>query len=164
MRPSLYESEIVVPRPRPEVFAFFSDAANLQELTPTFLHFRLETPTPIAMAEGALIDYRLRVHRVPVRWRTRIAAWEPPRRFVDEQLRGPYRLWVHEHLFEEAESPPGTATRVIDRVRYAVPGGPLGTLADRLLVRRDVERIFAFRRQRLAERFGARGSDRRGQR
>lgn len=155
MRPRLYESEIVLPRPRPEVFAFFSDAANLQELTPAFLHFRLETPPPIAMAEGALIDHRLRVHRVPIRWRTRITAWEPPRRFVDEQLRGPYRLWHHEHLFEEVESPEGAAaTRVIDRVLYAVPGGPLGTLADRLLVRRDVERIFAFRRQRLAERFG----------
>lgn len=152
MRPRLFESEIVLPRPRPEVFAFFSDAANLQELTPTWLHFRLDTPPPIALAEGALIDYRLRVRGVPVRWRTRIAAWEPPRRFVDEQLRGPYRLWHHEHLFEEADG--GAATRVIDRVRYAVPGGPLGTLVDRLLVRRDVEKIFAFRRQRLAERFG----------
>jgi ligand-binding SRPBCC domain-containing protein len=163
MRPRLFESEIVLPHPRPEVFAFFADAANLQELTPPWLHFRLDTPPPIAMFEGALIEYRLRVHRVPVRWRTRITAWEPPRRFVDEQLRGPYRLWLHEHLFEEAESPDGAAaTRVIDRVRYAVPGGPLGILADRLLVRRDVERIFAFRRQRLAERFGARGSDRPG--
>lgn len=153
MRPRLFEIELVLPRPRAEVFAFFSDAANLQELTPARLHFRLMTPPPIAMAEGALIDYRLRVRGVPVRWRTRIAAWEPPHRFVDEQLRGPYRLWLHEHLFEEADG--GASTRVIDRLHYAVPGGALGTLVDRLLVRRDVEAIFAFRRERLAERFGA---------
>lgn len=152
MRPRLFESEVVLPHPRPEVFAFFSDAANLRELTPARLHFELVTPPPNAIAEGTLIDYRLRVRGVPVRWRSRIAAWEPPRRFVDEQLRGPYRLWHHEHLFEEADG--GVATRVIDRVRYAVPGGPLGALADRLLVRRDVEAIFAFRRERLRERFG----------
>lgn len=152
MRRRHFESEVVLPRPRPEVFAFFADAANLRELTPGWLHFRLDTPPPIALAEGALLEYRLRVRGVPLRWGTRIAAWEPPCRFVDEQLRGPFRVWHHEHLFEEADG--GAATRLIDRVRYAVPGGPLGAVVDRLLVRRDVERIFAFRTVRLRERFG----------
>jgi ligand-binding SRPBCC domain-containing protein len=98
------------------------------------------------MQKGCLIDYQLRVRGIPVRWRSEITAWEPPHRFVDEQRRGPYRLWMHEHVFEE--HPEGT--RVIDRVRYAVPGGQI---IDRLFVRRDIETIFAFRRQKLLQVF-----------
>ena len=142
-----FAAEQWLPRPRAEVFPFFADAANLERLTPPWLEFRILTPRPVAMREGALIDYRLRIRGVPVRWRTRIAAWEPPDRFVDEQVRGPYRLWVHEHLFVERDG--GTLCR--DEVRYAVPGG---ALVDRLLVRPDVERIFAWRRRALAELFG----------
>ena len=139
-----FAAEQWLPRPRAEVFPFFADAANLERLTPPWLSFRILTPRPVAMAAGALIDYRLRIRGVPVRWRTRIAVWEPPDRFVDEQLRGPYRLWVHEHTFAERDG--GTLCR--DQVRYAVPGG---ALVDRLLVRPDVERIFAWRRRALAE-------------
>ena len=142
-----FAAEQWLPRPRAEVFPFFADAANLERLTPPWLSFRILTPRPVAMAAGALIDYRLRIRGVPVRWRTRIAVWEPPDRFVDEQLRGPYRLWVHEHTFAERDG--GTLCR--DEVRYAVPGG---ALVDRLLVRPDVERIFAWRRQALADLFG----------
>ena len=102
------------------------------------------------MGVGALIDYRLRLHRVPLRWQSRIEAWESNRLFVDRQLRGPYRLWHHRHEFEDL----GGATLVRDRVRYALPLGPLGTLARRLLVARDLERIFEYRRQAVGRLLG----------
>ncbi len=142
MKPRLFQSELWLPRPLPEVFAFFADARNLQTITPAWLDFAMLTPGPIAMRPGALIDYRLRIHGFGVRWQTEITAWEPPHRFVDEQRRGPYKLWVHEHRFEAQAN--GTLVR--DSVRYAVPGG---WLVDRLFVRRDVARIFRFREQRL---------------
>jgi ligand-binding SRPBCC domain-containing protein len=138
---------IRLPRPRSEVFGFFSDAANLQELTPPWLRFRVLTAQPIAMRKGALIDYRIRLHGLPVGWKTEITAWEPPRRFVDEQLRGPYRLWVHEHSFEEIEG----GTLAGDFVRYSVPGG---AWVNRLLVARDLRAVFRYRHRRLQERFG----------
>jgi ligand-binding SRPBCC domain-containing protein len=140
-------TEIHLPRPREEVFEFFADAGNLQAITPDWLHFRILTPLPIEMRQGALIEYRLRLRGLPVRWKTEITAWDPPRRFVDEQLRGPYRLWVHEHTFQEADG----GTLVGDSVRYAVPGG---TLVDKLFVAREVRRIFAFRQERLRETLG----------
>jgi len=146
MRERRFESELWLPRPRAEVFPFFADAGNLERITPPWLSFSIATPSPIRMERGARIDYRLRVRGVPLRWRSQIAEWEPPRRFVDVQLRGPYRLWHHTHEFEEHDG--GTLCR--DRVRYAVWGG---SLVDRLLVRRDVEAIFAWRRQVLAELF-----------
>jgi hypothetical protein len=136
-----------LPRPRPEVFALFADAGNLQALTPGWLHFEILTPMPVEMRAGALLDYRLRLHGLPVRWNTGITAWEPPHRFVDEQLRGPYRLWVHEHTFQEVDG----GTLVGDYVRYAVPGG---TLVNKLFVAGEVGRIFAYRQERLRERFG----------
>lgn len=147
MRIYQLETSLWLPRSREEVFAFFADAFNLQDITPSFLDFRIETPPPIHMEAGTLIDYRLRIRRIPVRWHTRIARWEPPSLFVDEQLRGPYRLWIHEHRFEVE----GAGTRVRDRVRYAVPGGGL---VHRLLVRREVEAIFAHRTAALSRRFG----------
>lgn len=126
-----------------EVFNFYGDAHNLERITPPLLRFEVTTPRPIEMGVGTLIEYRLRLHRVPVRWRTRIEAWEPPRRFVDVQIKGPYSLWEHTHTFEE--DGPGT-TIIRDRVRYSIPFGPLGEIADRLLVRRDLGRIFDYRR------------------
>lgn len=145
----LLRTRIVLPGGPDAVFPFFADAANLEAITPPFLRFRIETPLPIAMAPGALIDYRLRLRGVPIRWRTRIAIWEPGARFVDEQLRGPYRLWRHEHLFEPTAD--GTGTVVSDAVRYAVPGG---RLAHRLVVERDLRRIFAYRQERVADLLG----------
>jgi ligand-binding SRPBCC domain-containing protein len=136
---------------RPEdVFAFFGDALNLEAITPPWLGFRVVTPQPIEMAPGTLIEYRLRLHALPIRWRTTIAAWDPPRRFVDVQLRGPYRLWHHTHDFEPA---PGGRTLMRDTVRYALPFGPLGAVAHRLLVRRDLARIFDFRQAEVARCF-----------
>lgn len=147
MRTCIYTSELWLPGLPEAVFPFFAEAANLERITPQWLSFRIVTPQPIEMSAGTLIDYRLRLHGVPLRWRTRIAVWEPPRRFVDEQIRGPYRLWVHEHLFEPSAD--GTLCR--DRVTYAVPGG---WLIDSLFVRREVERIFAFRRTALIRALG----------
>lgn len=142
-----------LPRPRPEVFAFFADAGNLEALTPPWLGFRILTPQPIALRPGALIEYRLRVHGIPVRWKTEITAWEPPDRFVDEQRRGPYRQWIHEHTFEDA---PGDGTFVHDRVRYQVP---FGRLANWLVVERDARTIFTYRTQALLRVFGGRAED-----
>jgi ligand-binding SRPBCC domain-containing protein len=129
-------------------FAFYADARNLEAITPPWLGFRVDAAPPELRA-GALIDYRLRLHGVPLRWRTRIAVWEPPHRFVDVQLRGPYELWEHTHTF--AAAGPG-AVEIGDRVRYRIPLGALGELAHRLFVRRDLQRIFDYRRAAVAER------------
>jgi ligand-binding SRPBCC domain-containing protein len=153
-RRHVLERTQILRRPRSEVFAFFSDARNLEAITPDFLRFRVVTPAPIPMAEGALIDYRLSLHGAPLRWRTRIEAWVPGERFVDLQLSGPYRLWRHTHTFEDV--PEGT--RMSDRVEYELPFGPLGSLAHALFVRRQVEAIFDHRRKVIAERFGELGA------
>lgn len=142
----VFETELWLPRPRAQVFEFFSDAGNLERITPDWLSFSILTPQPIPMRKGAMIDYRLRIRGIPVRWTTEITAWEPPVRFVDEQRRGPYRVWIHEHTFEERDG--GTLAR--DRVQYSAPGG---WLVERLVVRSDVERIFRFRQERLLELF-----------
>jgi ligand-binding SRPBCC domain-containing protein len=145
---SQFEVEMVVPRRRDEVFAFFADARNLERLTPPWLRFEVATPEPILLHAGAEIQYRLRWHGIPLRWTSRITDWDPPRIFVDEQIRGPYRLWRHEHVFDEVEG----GTRVRDRVLYAAPAP---RFVERLFVRRDLERIFAYRQERLREIFGA---------
>lgn len=132
----------LIPRPLDETFAFFADAENLAAITPPWLGFRIVSPRPIVMGVGARIDYRLRLLGLPVRWRTRIEVWEPGRRFVDAQERGPYRLWRHLHEFEAA--PGGTAMR--DVVEYDVGRGPLGEVAWRVYVRRALDEIFDFRR------------------
>jgi len=143
-----HETDLWLSRPPGEVFAFFGDAANLQVITPSWLNFQILTPTPIAMQAGTLIDYRLRIHGVPVCWQTEITVWEPPHRFVDVQKRGPYRQWIHEHRFV-AEA---NGTRCFDSIQYAMPGG---WLTHRLFVKRDVEKIFAHRACRLRQLFPA---------
>jgi ligand-binding SRPBCC domain-containing protein len=130
-----------VPQTADDAFAFFADAFNLEAITPPWLRFRILTPRPIDMREGALIDYRLSLHHVPCRWHTRIDAWVPARRFVDRQISGPFRTWEHTHTFEEH---PG-GTRIRDHVRYRMPLGPLGEIARRALIGRDLERIFDYR-------------------
>jgi ligand-binding SRPBCC domain-containing protein len=140
----LLQTEQRLPAAPGDVFPFFADAHNLESITPPWLGFRVVTPRPIEMRAGALIEYRLRLHGVPLRWRTRIAVWDPPRRFVDVQISGPYRLWHHTHDFEP-DGHGGTVMR--DTVRYALPLGPLGEVAHRALVRRDLTAIFDFRQR-----------------
>lgn len=146
--------EQLVPRPRPEVFAFFADAANLERLTPPNLRFSIQTSLPIAMRPGAIIEYRLSLFRFPFRWRTVIEVFEPGSRFIDVQANGPYALWRHLHEFVDV--PGGTMLR--DRVEYALPLGPLGELAHALFVRRQLEQIFDYRRS-VIERDFAREQD-----
>ena len=132
-----------------EVFPFFADAGNLEAITPPWLAFHVVTPRPIEMRAGTLIEYRLRLHRLPIRWLTRIEEWEPGVRFVDAQLHGPYALWHHTHEFEP-DGVGGTVMR--DTVRYALPWWPLGEVAHALLVRRDLAAIFDHRERAVAER------------
>lgn len=146
MKRFVHDSEQLVPRPLEEVFAFFSDPHNLQRITPPWLDFEVLRLSDSQMRAGLLIDYRLRIHGIPVRWRSEITVWDPPRRFVDEQRRGPYRLWIHEHTFEAR----GDSTLVRDHVQYSVSGG---AIVQKLFVARDVGRIFAFRRRKLEEIF-----------
>lgn len=138
-----------IPLPPDRVFAFFADPTNLERITPPFMHFQVLRASTPTIQEGTLIDYKLRVHGFPMRWRSRIECWKPGREFVDVQLRGPYRLWHHTHQFEPLDG--GTLIR--DRVRYRLPLGALGDLVAGTMVRKDVETIFAFREKAIREIF-----------
>ncbi len=136
--------ELRIERTVEDVFSFFSDPRNLEAITPPWLHFTIERMTTERIGEGTEIDYRLRVRGVPLRWRSRISVWEPPFRFVDEQVVGPYKLWRHQHSFERE----GAATIARDRVEYCAPGGPL---VQRFLIAPELRRIFAYRSRTLSE-------------
>jgi len=142
------ETDIQLEAPRDIVFEFFADAGNLDTLTPAWLDFRIHTPSPIEMHAGTRIDYQLTLHGIPLKWQTEITVWDPPHRFVDRQIKGPYRLWIHEHTFQSQDD----TTLVKDRVNYSVPGGPL---VHWLFVKRDLQRIFRHRHVRLSDRFGS---------
>jgi len=142
MKKFMFDAEIWLPRTLDEVFPFFSEARNLEVLTPPWLKFEVLTTSPVVMRPGTLIDYRIKIHGVPIRWRTEITEWNPPLRFVDMQLNGPYTLWHHTHTFIERDG--GTLCR--DDVRYRPRGG---ALTNWLFVRRDIERIFQYRQHRL---------------
>lgn len=147
------ETRLWLPRSRDEVFPFFADAYNLEEITPPWLRFSVLTPRPIEMRAGTLIDYRLRLHGVALRWRTEIAVWEPPVRFVDRQVSGPYETWEHEHRFRDADG----GVVMSDRVDYRIRGGRLADwIGDHAVARRDLRRIFEYRRDALLARFGVR--------
>ena len=128
-----------------EVFPFFCDVLNLERITPPELRFRILTPPPIEIAEGTTVDYRLRLYGIPVKWSSRITTWNPPHEFVDEQVVGPYRLWVHAHYFRDD----GGATVIEDVVRYRLPLWPLGEVA-LPIVRYELARIFRYRQEATA--------------
>ncbi|HKY64279.1 MAG TPA: SRPBCC family protein [bacterium] len=142
MKTHLLKSSLWLPAARDRVFSFFADPKNLQQITPPWLHFTILRSSTPQIAAGTLLDYKLRLRGVPIRWQSEITVWDPPLRFVDEQRKGPYRRWVHQHLLTEKEG----GTQVEDLVEYAVLGG---SLVHRLLVRPDLERVFAYRSQAL---------------
>ena len=144
-----FEKEIYIERPVAEVFDFFSRAENLEKVTPPQLQFQILTPLPIVMKAGTIIDYKLKVHHIPLSWQTEISEWDPPYRFTDIQVRGPYRKWIHQHIFENS----GSGTRMKDLLEYAIPGGILSSIINHLLVRKDIESIFQFREKRYREIF-----------
>lgn len=139
-----------LPRPLPEVFAFFEKPENLERITPPWLHFRILTPKPIQMSRGTLIDYSVRPFLWTFRWTSYIETYEPPHRFVDSQLRGPYSFWHHTHTFREVQG----GTRIEDTLRYAVPLWWLGELMGGWLVRRQLNAIFTFRKKAIVEALG----------
>jgi ligand-binding SRPBCC domain-containing protein len=139
-----------VPQPRDRVFPFFADPLNLERLTPPFLRFHVRRQSTTDVRAGTLLTYTLRLHGLPIVWRTRIDEWRPPERFADTQLFGPYAEWHHTHLFDDD----GAGTRLTDIVRYRLH---LGVLMDNRLmswVHRDVRRIFEYRQAVIAELFG----------
>ena len=147
MRTFKFNQEQLIKKPIEEVFEFFSDARNLQAITPPWLSFDVLSPQPIELQAGTLIDYKLKVRGIPFRWQTEITEWEPPIRFVDIQKRGPYNKWHHTHVFKAEKG----GTRIFDDIEYAVPGG---SLVHKLFVRRDVTKIFEYRKAKLDELFG----------
>lgn len=146
MRERKLERVQVLDVPIERAFEFFSRAENLEAITPPLLRFRITTAAPIEMRTGTEIRYRMRIHGIPVGWLTRIEEWEPPHRFVDRQIRGPYALWHHTHSFEAISE---NRTQMTDVVRYGQRLGPLGSLAEHLVVRRDLDRIFDYRRDAI---------------
>ncbi len=144
MRTFTLSTEQLIEKPRDEVFSYFSDAHNLAEITPPRLKLVVLTPRPIEMEVGTLIDYRLKLRGIPIRWQSEITVWNPPHEFVDEQRKGPYRCWIHTHTFTETDE----GTIVGEEVEYGVLGGQL---VNKLLVRPDIEKIFGYRSDKLKE-------------
>jgi ligand-binding SRPBCC domain-containing protein len=142
-----------LPLPPEPVFDFFADARNLEAITPPSLRFHISTAGPIELKSGTLINYRLRLSGIPFGWQSIIEEYDPPRRFVDRQIRGPYAYWHHTHSFAPVTGDGGetTGTEMTDLVRYRMPLGPLGTLVHALFVRRMLGKIFDYRRRRIAE-------------
>ncbi len=143
------KNEQEIERPLREVFSFFENPENLAILTPKSLNFKILTPSPIIMKAGALIDYTIQVLGIEQRWTTLITSYEPPFRFVDEQIKGPYAFWHHTHTFSETSA----GTLIKDEVRYAIPFGLVGTLAQEIFVKKELDKIFRFRAETIERHF-----------
>ena len=150
MKAHLLERKTIINKPIEEVFDFFSRAENLEKITPPFVGFQYITPLPILMRVGALIDYRIKLYGVPMNWRTEITEWQPNVKFADNQVKGPYKLWYHEHFFEEKDG----QTIMIDRVQYQSPGWILEPIVNALFVKGQVEKIFDHRNEVILKIFG----------
>jgi ligand-binding SRPBCC domain-containing protein len=142
-----------LPLPPERVFDFFVEARNLEAITPPSLQFHIITDGPIEIRSGTIIDYRLKLSGIPFRWQSVIEEFNPPRQFVDRQVRGPYAAWHHTHSFAPVAGERGeiTGTDMTDLVRYRMPLGPLGTLVHALFVRPQLNAIFDFRNKKLVE-------------
>ena len=147
------KKQIFIPAPLEEVFSFFSDAENLNLITPPWLYFKILTPLPIVMEKNTAIDYSIKLLGLRMTWRTEITVWQPPDKFIDRQIKGPYSVWEHTHLFKDI----GGGTQMEDVIRYAVPGFVLSPLVHFLFVRPRLEKIFVFREQKMLELFTSRG-------
>ena len=141
---------LTIDRPRAEVFRFFTDAGNLQEMCPPELDFTLLTPQPLEIKKGTIIDYRLKLRGFPIHWKTLISAWNPPYSFIDESIKGPYKQWVHEHILKENGD---AGTDIEDIIRYRLPLEPFGDLAH-CLVRRELNHIFDYRQKAVVRMMG----------
>jgi ligand-binding SRPBCC domain-containing protein len=149
MKTYFLKKESFINKPLEEVFSFFSQAENLEKVTPKHLNFEIITPLPIQMRPDLIIDYQIKIYKIPVTWRSKITVWDPPKRFVDEQLKGPYKKWIHEHRFEKTDE----GTKMIDIVEYALPGGWLAPLINTLFVKKDLDLIFSYRQRKYVEIF-----------
>ena len=145
------ERRQVVPMPLAETFAFYAEPRNLARITPRWLHFRMVCGESLTMRKGLRIHYRIRPFGIPQRWTSEITEFDPPHRFVDEQIEGPYRSWRHVHEFREVAG----GTEIFDRVAYELPLGPLGRIAHALVVRRQLQSIFGYRERTIARLFQA---------
>ena len=144
-----------IARPIDDVFAFFADAHNLEKITPPWLGFKILFISSNSISDGTVIRYRLRLHGIPIHWRTEIREWNPPHCFVDEQAKGPYKRWRHTHIFEAH----GSRTKMLDEVQYSLPFGVLGRIVHTLKVRRDIKRIFNYRRLQIDALLGRQGEN-----
>jgi ligand-binding SRPBCC domain-containing protein len=156
MKVYFLERNQLIPRSRSETFAFFSDAFNLERITPPFLRFRIVRPAPIEMEAGAVIEYRLALFGAPIYWRTVIESWDPEESFVDSQTKGPYALWRHTHSFE-AKGLRQTLMR--DRVEYSIPFGAPGRIVHGLFIKRWLKKIFDYRAATIARLMKAEGKE-----
>ena len=144
-----FKTKQTVNRPLDQVFEFFSRAENLEKITPEWLNFKILTPLPITMEQGTLIDYQIKMMGLAMTWKTGITTWEPQVRFVDTQLKGPYRRWIHEHRFEEADG----RTIMYDSVEYAIPAWFLSGVINKFFVGPHIESIFFHRKQIIDQLF-----------
>ncbi len=141
--------DTTINRPLNEVFDFFSKVENLNSITPPDMHFKILSPLPIHIQKGTLIDYKIKVNGIPFKWKTEISEWEPPYRFIDKQLNGPYNTWIHEHIFEERNG----VTHMRDIVHFRSPGWILEPLINKLFIEKKVRAIFNYREEKLKELF-----------
>jgi ligand-binding SRPBCC domain-containing protein len=149
MQPHTIIRKTIINRPLEEVFQFFSKAENLNLLTPPELSFKILTPLPIKMQAGTLIDYRIKLNGIPFNWRTEISTWKVNECFVDQQLKGPYKIWHHTHSFTAVKE----GTLMIDEVKYLSPGWILEPLIEKFFIKKKVEGIFDYRNSKLKEIF-----------